>query len=75
MKILRYARILFVVHLAASTLLISGIKAMAEDLLGEKVSLSVKDANLKEVLRDISKQTGYRYFFVDQWVAQAKRVT
>ncbi len=40
-----------------------------------KVTLSVKDAPLEQVLKEISKQTGLDYAFQQQWRDVAKKVT
>ncbi len=66
---------LLVMKLAAAILLIGCLQVTAKGFSQEKITLSKKDASLKEVLVEISRQSGYNYFFVDQWEEQAKKVT
>jgi Secretin and TonB N terminus short domain. len=62
-------------NLAALIVLTACLQVSARGFSQERVSLVEKDAPLKEVLKEIGRQTGYRYFFVDQWEAQAKKIT
>ncbi|WP_447641522.1 MULTISPECIES: SusC/RagA family TonB-linked outer membrane protein [Chitinophagaceae] len=42
--------------------------------IGQQVSLSENNASLKKVLRSIESQTGYRFFFSDNDLLQAKTI-
>ncbi len=43
--------------------------------VGQNVSLSVKDATLKEVFAEINEQTGYSFFYRDSYLRNAGRLT
>lgn len=45
-------------------MLLSAISASATTVFGQKVSLTMKNANLKEVFREIQKQTNYDFLYV-----------
>jgi TonB-linked SusC/RagA family outer membrane protein len=42
--------------------------------LSQNVTLEMKDASLKQVLKEIRRQTGFRFFYQDQLLQQAARV-
>lgn len=44
-------------------------------VLGQQVTLNVKNASLKEVMRDVRKQSGYYFFFESDYLKNAKPVT
>lgn len=71
----RIRQIVYAMNLAALIVLTACLQVSARGYSQERVSLVEKDAPLKEVLKEIGRQTGYRYFFVDQWEAQAKKIT
>jgi TonB-linked SusC/RagA family outer membrane protein len=71
----RIRQIVYAMNLAALIVLTACLQVSARGFSQERVSLVEKDAPLKEVLKEIGRQTGYRYFFVDQWEAQAKKIT
>lgn len=39
-----------------------------------KITITAKAASLESILKDIRKQTGYQYLFVDQWEQEARRI-
>ena len=64
-----------IMKLTGLIVLTACLQVSARGFSQERVSLVEKDAPLKEVLQEISRQTGYHYFFVDQWAAQTKKIT
>lgn len=42
---------------------------------GQGISLSLKDAPLEKVFREIRKQTGYDFFYNDVWMHKAAKIT
>ncbi|MEO6452534.1 MAG: SusC/RagA family TonB-linked outer membrane protein, partial [Ginsengibacter sp.] len=63
-----------VMKLTAFILLTICLQVSAESF-SQKVSLSVKDAPLEKVIKNIKKQTGYSFFFNAGWLQKAKNVT
>ena len=56
-------------------LLVASLHVCAGGYAQGRVTLSEDNVPLSSVLRDIAKQTGYQYFFVDQWMKETKAVT
>lgn len=67
-------KIVMVMKITAILLLTACLQVTANGYSQGKITLSAKNALLKSVLNDIKKQTGYQYFFVDQWEQEAKKV-
>jgi len=63
-----------VMKITAILLLIACLHVSARSL-GQEVSLSLKDASLENVFKEIRKQTGYNFFYKDEWLLQTNRVT
>jgi len=58
----------------AAFLLITALHVGAKGLPQEKITLSEKNASLPYILQQINKQTGYQYFFVEQWASEANKI-
>jgi TonB-dependent starch-binding outer membrane protein SusC len=65
---------LLVMRLTALILLAGGLQVAANGFSQTTITLSKRDASLEEVLTEISRQSGYNYFFADQLENQARRV-
>ena len=64
-----------VMKITAFFLLFGCLQLGARGLYGqEKITINLKSASLETVLKDIRKQTGYQYLFVDQWEQEAKKI-
>jgi TonB-linked SusC/RagA family outer membrane protein len=61
---------LTIVLMLAFVMQVSANKVLSQ----EKVTLSVQNATLEFVLKEIGKQTGYQFFLQDQWKAVAKKI-
>src|SRR6186713_1599627 len=67
-------KIWLVMKLTVVLLVAFSIQASAKLHAQEKVSISVKNATLESVLKDIRRQTGYSFAFQDQWKEISKRI-
>ena len=69
----RFKKLLLVMKLSI-LLLITSLQISAA-MVAQNVSLSVKDASLKEVFAEINQQTGYSFFYRDSYLKNAGKVT
>ena len=63
-----------VMKITAFLLLVVCLQLSARGLGQGKITLIAKAASLESILKDIRKQTGYQYLFVDQWEQEAKKI-
>src|SRR5882757_8904279 len=63
-----------VMKITAFLLLVACLHLSARGLSQGKITLTEKAASLETILKDIRKQTGYQYLFVDQWEQEAKKI-
>ncbi len=69
----KFKKLLLIMKLTVMMLIVClQISAAA---VGQNVSLSVKDATLKEVFAEINDQTGYSFFYRDSYLRNAGRLT
>lgn len=59
--------------LTAAFLIIFSLQVSAKGY-AQKVTLTEHNAPLEKVLKDIRKQTGYQFFYRDEWLQQAPKV-
>lgn len=64
---------LLIMKLTAILLLAACLQLSAK-VHSQNVTLSLKDASLKNVLKEISRQTGYYFIYKDEWMAHSKKV-
>jgi len=70
-----HARTAWLMKITACLLLLACLQLNARGLHGQgKITINAKAASLETILKDIRKQTGYQYLFVDQWEQEAKKV-
>jgi TonB-linked SusC/RagA family outer membrane protein len=62
-----------IMKLTAILLLAASLHVCAKGL-SQTVTLSVKDAPLQKVFNEIKKQTGFQFFFRDEWLVDGKKV-
>lgn len=55
-------------------MLIVCLQVSARGLSQGKITMTKKGASLEAILKDIRRQTGYQYFFVDQWEQGARKI-
>src|SRR4051794_8498108 len=68
------AKLLFIMKMNAFFLLAICLNANAKTY-SQKITLSQKDAPLKKVFREISKQTGYNFVYTRSLLQKTKNVT
>ena len=69
----KFKKLLLIMKLTVMMLIV-GLQISAA-AVGQNVSLSVKDATLKEVFAEINDQTGYSFFYRDSYLRNAGRLT
>ena len=69
----RFKKLILIMKLSI-LLLITSLQISAV-MVAQNVTLSVKDASLKEVFAEINQQTGYSFFYRDSYLRNAGRVT
>ena len=65
---------LLVMKITVPLLMLACLHVCARGFSQARLTISEKNAPLQTVLQEIRDQTGYQYFFVDQWMKEAKRV-
>lgn len=63
---------LLIMKLIIILLVITGLQVTAKPSEAQKVSLSANNISLKEVFQKIRKQTGYQFFYKDEYLKKAK---
>ncbi|ATL49275.1 SusC/RagA family TonB-linked outer membrane protein [Chitinophaga caeni] len=64
----------FFIKFATAILLIFSVSAHAA-LLGQKITITKRNAPLKEILKEIEKQSGYSFFFSDKDIRMGHNVS
>lgn len=68
-------KILIAMKLTVILVVLFSLNVTANDALAQRVSLKVENANLKTVLIELTKQSGYTFIYKDEHIRNAKPVT
>ncbi len=68
----RFKKLILIMKLSILLLIIS--LQISAAMVAQNVTLSVKDASLKEVFAEINQQTGYSFFYRDSYLRNAGKV-
>ena len=70
----KYSKILLIIKLTIALIAILTIQSNAEVNLQDRITLTIKNAPLEVVFKEITKQTSYQCVFPDQFKRMANRV-
>jgi len=71
----RYISKILLIMRLTTVILIATIMQVSAISFGQKISLNTKNAPLNSIIKEISKQSGYEFFFDDNLIKNTKPVT